>query len=268
MAMKKKRGNVILGLDVGNTRTHVGIFKGKEIVGHWSLSSRESRVADEYWILLRAFLGTIGITSLDGAIVASVVPRLSRVYREVLRERFGCDPAFVNGDMRLGIRLLVDRPGEVGADRIANSVAAAEIFGEDVIVVDLGTATTFDVVSREREYLGGVIAPGIETSAARLFEGTAKLPQVEIKKMERVVGKNTEEAIRSGLFFGAVGQIDGIVRRIVAEWGRSPRVIATGGLAEIVYPASETIDEMDLHLTLKGLRIIYDGLQGRRPKGA
>jgi type III pantothenate kinase len=153
----------------------------------------------------------------------------------------------------------------VGADRIANSVAASTIWQRDVIVVDLGTATTFDVVSKEKEYLGGVIAPGIETSAARLFEKTAKLPQVEFLEADRVIGKNTEEAIRSGIFFGAISQIDGIVRKIVKEWKRSPFVVATGGLAEMASSSSETIVETDPFLTLKGLQIC-DSILMKREK--
>jgi len=195
-------------------------------------------------------------------VIASVVPRLTSVYLEVLRGRLGDDPVLVGGELDLGIRLHVDRPAEVGGDRIANSVAAAEIYRRDIVVVDLGTATTFDVVSREKEYLGGVIAPGIETSASRLFERTARLPQVGIAPAERVIGRNTEDAVRSGLFHGAVGQIDGVVRRIIAEWGRSPVVVATGGLSPIIGPASETIAEIDPFLTLKGLRIIHETCRG------
>ncbi len=262
MAMKRSGGKVILGLDIGNTRTHIGIFRGDQIVDHWNISSRESSAADEYWICLERFMELAGIRDVSGAIIASVVPRLTQTYIDICRNRLNCEPISVTGDLDLGIRLRVDRPGEVGADRIANSVAASEIYKKDAIVVDLGTATTFDVVSREREYLGGVIAPGVETSASRLFEKTAKLPRVEFFESDRVIGKNTEDAIRSGVFHGAVSQIDGIVRRIVAEWKRSPVVIATGGLAEIISSASETIDETDTFLTLKGLQIIYTNLAG------
>jgi type III pantothenate kinase len=255
MAMKDDRGRMVLGFDIGNTRTNIGLFENDHIIGHWRISSLGTRAGDEYWVYLREFLTVSGVESIDGVVIGSVVPRLTRTYTSISRERLDCEPVLINGQLDLGIRLCVDRPEEVGADRIANSVAASTIWQRDVIVVDLGTATTFDVVSKEKEYLGGVIAPGIETSAARLFEKTAKLPQVEFLEVDTVIGKNTEEAIRSGIFFGAISQIDGIVRRIVEEWKRSPFVIATGGLAEMASSSSETIVETDPFLTLKGLQI-------------
>jgi type III pantothenate kinase len=231
MAMINGEGKVILVLDIGNTRTHVGIFKRDRIIDHWKISSRESRAGDEYWVYLKRFLELTGVEAVDGVVVASVVPRLTQTYLHISRKRLNCEPVCVTGDLDLGIELCVDRAGEVGADRIANSVAVSEIYNKDAIVVDIGTATTFDVVSKEKQYLGGLIAPGIETSASRLFEKTAKLPKVEFYESGRVIGKNTEDAIRSGVFYGAISQIDGIVSRIIKEWERSPVVIATGGLA-------------------------------------
>jgi type III pantothenate kinase len=257
MAMSGEADHKVLCIDIGNTLTHIGLFRGERIVGHWKISSRGSRTGDEYWICLQSFLASVQVDSVDGVVVASVVPRLMQIYLELFREHLDLEPVRVTGEMEFGIRICVDSPGEVGGDRIANSVAASAIYNRDIIVVDLGTATTFDVVSREKKYLGGVIAPGIETSAARLSERTAKLPQVEIRPTERVIGTNTEDAIRSGLFYGAISQIDGVVRRIIAEWGRTPLVVATGGLAGIVVPTSETITEADPYLTLKGLRIIH-----------
>ncbi len=257
MAVGRSGTGRILGIDIGNTRTCIGIFRDEEIVGHWGISSLDRRAGDEYWIYIREFLADSGVQTVDGVIISSVVPRLTRTYVGVCRDRLECDPLLVDCTLDLGIRLSVDRPGEVGGDRIANSVAACSIYATDVIVVDLGTATTFDVVSKEKEYLGGVIAPGIETSAARLIDKTAMLPQVGFSQPECVIGRNTEDAIRSGLFYGAVCQVDGIVDRITSEWARSPRVIATGGLAGVVSTASRTIAETDQFLTLKGLETIY-----------
>jgi type III pantothenate kinase len=261
MAVTEEAGAVVIGFDIGNTHTNVGVFRGETIVGSFKISSRESRTGDECWVYLNDFLDETGAESVEGIVIASVVPRLTRAYTEISRDRLKREPILITGELDLGIKLCVDRPEEVGADRIANSVAASTIYQQDVIVVDLGTATTFDVVSSEGEYLGGVIAPGLETPAAKLFEKTAKLPQVEFMETGRVIGKNTEEAIRSGIFYGAVSQIDGIVRRIIDEWKRSPFVVATGGLAGIVALTSEMIGDMDPFLTLKGLRISYSKLK-------
>ncbi len=264
MAVSGVGYEVVLTLDIGNTTSHFGIFRNNEVLRHWKVSSRETGTADEYWVFVRMYCEASGLESPGAVVMASVVPGLTQVYSTLFRERLNLEPVVVSGDMRLGIELCVDRPSEVGGDRIANSVAAASIYNSDVIVVDLGTATTFDVISREKEYLGGVIAPGIETSASRLIEKTARLPEVEFHRVERVIGRNTEDAMRSGIFYGTVSQIDGIIMRIMAEWGRSPLVVATGGLAPLVSSASETISEMDPLLTLKGLNVIYTIQEDRR----
>jgi len=261
MAISDKGAGALIAIDIGNTRTCIGIFNGEDIVGHWKISSLDRSASDEYWIYLKEFLKGSGAEDVDGVVIASVVPRLTRTYVAICRDRLKIEPLLVDGRLDLGIELSVDRPGEVGGDRIANSVAACSTYRADVIVVDLGTATTFDVVSVENEYLGGVIAPGVETSAAHLTEKTAKLPQVEFLRPEAVIGRNTEDAIRSGLFFGAVGQIDGIVDQIIGEWGRAPLVVATGGLSGVVSTASRTITETEPLLTLRGLQIIYSNLR-------
>ncbi len=264
MAIKDEKDNILIGLDIGNTQTNIGMFSGRRIVGHLKISSRESRTGDEYWVYLNEFMKTKRVKSVKDVVIASVVPTLTQAYVKIAQDRLKSEPILIRGNMDLSVRLRVDRPDEVGADRIANSVAASSIYKGDVIVVDLGTATTFDVVSREKEYLGGVIAPGIDTSATRLFEKTAKLPKVELQEAYRVIGKNTEDAVRSGVFYGAVSQVDGVVRRIIEEWKRSPHVVATGGMAGVISPASEMIEEVDPFLTLKGLQIIYSNLSGDR----
>jgi type III pantothenate kinase len=266
MAIKDEKDDILIGLDIGNTRTNIGMFCGQRIVGHMKISSRESRTSDEYWVYLNEFLKTTGVKSVKDVVIASVVPALTQAYVKISQDRLKSEPILISGNMDLSVKLRVDRPEEVGADRIANSIAASSMYKGDVIVVDLGTAMTFDVVSKEKEYLGGVIAPGIETSATRLFEKTAKLQKIEFQETYQVIGKNTEDAVRSGVFFGAVSQIDGVVRRIIEEWKRSPRVVATGGMAGIVSPASETIEEIDPFLTLKGLQIIYSNLSGDSAK--
>ena len=257
MAINGQEKEIILGIDIGNTISHFGVIRGGEILDHWRVSSRERRTTDECWILLHRFLEGAGVRSPDAVVIASVVPRLTQAYLDLSRRRLEREPVLVTGELALGIKLCVDRPEEVGGDRIANSVAAVSIYDRDVIVVDLGTATTFDVVSAEKEYLGGVIAPGIETSASRLIERTAKLPEVEFLATDRVIGRNTEEAIRSGVFFGSVALIDGVVQRILSEWNRQAIIVATGGLAGMVASSSNTISDMDPFLTLKGLYFIH-----------
>jgi len=249
---------MLIGIDIGNTNTAVGIFVKNLLKNYYRVSSNHFLTADECWILIQQLIGEIKTDKIEGVIIASVVPALTSVYQEMSIKYLHSDPIIVSPKLPLGIKILYDDPEQVGADRIANAVAAFELYGGPIIIVDLGTATTFDVVSKKGEYLGGAISPGIETSSANLFKKTALLPKVEFKKPKKVIGTSTQESLKSGIIFGAVSQIDGIVSRIEKELRQKVKVIATGGLAELISKESKTIKKVDLTLTLQGLKIIYD----------
>jgi type III pantothenate kinase len=249
---------MLICIDIGNTNTAVGIFVKNILRNYYRVFSNHFLTVDECGILIRQLVGEIKTEKIEGVIIASVVPALTSVYQEMSQKYLHSEPVIVSSKLPLGIKILYDDPEQVGADRIANAVAAFKIYGGPVIVVDLGTATTFDVVSEKGEYLGGVISPGIETSSANLFHKAALLSKVELKKPKKVIGTNTQDSLRSGIIFGAVGQIDEIVKRIEKELGRKTKVIATGGLAELITRESTTIKKLDATLTLKGLKIIYD----------
>jgi len=269
----------LLAIDVGNTTTAIGICGNKKLITHWHVATLRQRSTDEHYILLEELFRGIG-TSISkrwgkrsappfrshkirkeniGAIVIScVVPPVLSALEELARKYFNTKPLIVSPGIKTGIAIEYDDPREVGADRIVNAVAAYEKYGGPVIVVDFGTATTFDVISKRGEYLGGIIAPGIEISSDALFEKAARLPRVEIIKPKRVIGKDTVSSIQSGLIYGFVGQVDEIVRRISKELKSKPKVIATGGLANLIATESKTIEKVDSLLTLEGLRLIYE----------
>lgn len=260
---------MLLTIDVGNTNVTLGLFEGERLSHQFRLESARNRTADEYAIFVRQLLELHGIPpkSIHGAIIASVVPTLTDTIVDLVRRAFDLDALVVGPGMKTGVAVLIDNPREVGADRIVNAVAAHERFAgsvgaggaaEGVIVVDFGTATTFDVVSPKGEYMGGVICPGVLISADALFARAAKLPRVEIAKPPRAIGKNTQHAMQSGLFWGYVGLVDGVVARLRAELTYPVRVLATGGLARLIAPASSSIQEVDDDLTLVGLRLLYD----------
>jgi type III pantothenate kinase len=245
-----------LVIDVGNTNTVLGIYDGKKLLHHWRIASDQERTADEQALLLRQLseAASLEMSKIDGVIIGSVVPALTQTYAQAARTLFGITPIEVTADLDLDLEIGYEDPRQMGADRIANAVAARERFSGPVIVVDFGTATTFDVISREGKYLGGIIAPGLHTSATDLFARAARLPRfVEIKEPKRIIGKNTVESIQAGLFFGTVGQVDEIVSRIQSELGEKALVVATGGLAELIAPQSRTIEKVCLTLTLDGL---------------
>ncbi|MFQ6103205.1 MAG: type III pantothenate kinase [Candidatus Glassbacteria bacterium] len=248
----------VLVVDVGNTHTVVGLFFNDRIVRTFRFASRHPMTADECYLLINPAITESEVQlPFDGSAICSVVPQLTGAYESAFKRLSLSPPVIVSGTLSTGIQIKVKRPEQVGADRIANSVAAHMYYGGDIVVVDLGTATTFDVVSREGEYLGGAIASGIFTSAQRLFEKAAMLPKMDISLPETVIGKTTEEAIRSGIYYGAVSQIDGITERIMEEWGRVGDVIATGGYARLVAEKSRTITKVDTELTLKGIIEIW-----------
>jgi type III pantothenate kinase len=251
---------MLLTIDVGNTNIVYGLFDGEALIHQFRVESSRSRTADEYAVALRALLDMHGVDprGVDAAIVASVVPSLTEPMVGLVRRAFGRDAMVVGPGMRTGMAILYENPREVGADRIVNAVAAYERVKGGVIVVDFGTATTFDCVTPKGEYLGGVIAPGMQISADALFARAAKLPRVEIARPPKVVGRNTVHSMQSGIVYGYVGLVDGMVERLLAELGYPCGVIATGGLASLVAPLSKTIGEVDDVLTLVGLRLLYE----------
>ncbi len=255
----------LLAVDVGNTNTVLGIWRGAELVRHWRLTTRRDATADEIALSIRGLFAA-GPSPEELApmrvIVASVVPSLKFSIRQALRQILDREPLFVEPGIKTGMPILYEIPQEVGADRIVNAVAAFERVGGPCIVVDFGTATTFDVVTARGEYAGGVIVPGISISAEALFEKAARLWRVEIKRPEKVVGKTTAASIQSGLYFGYLALVDGMIDRIVAEIGGQPRVIATGGLAGLFGGGSGRIGEVDPLLTLRGLRLIDERNRG------
>jgi len=252
---------MLLALDIGNTHTVLGIYDEEELKEYFRVASNHALTTDECGILVKQFFDEYN--KIKDVIICSVVPPLTFIYEEMSRKFLKVDPVVVSSDLSLGIKILYDDPKAVGADRIANAVAAYQIYGGPAIVVDFGTATTFDVISEGGEYLGGAIAPGIETSSFNLFKKASRLFKVSLEKPQKAIGKNTEESLRSGIIFGAVGQSDEIVKRVKKELSenfpsqKKPKVIATGGLANLIAKESKTIEEVNPTLTLEGLRRIY-----------
>lgn len=258
---------MLIAIDVGNTHTVIGTYEDTRLARHWRISTAPDRTTDEHGILLRALMadaaGAEPLARPEGVVVACVVPALNPVMEELARRYFGCEPLVVGPGIKSGMPILYENPKEVGADRIANAVAAFERYNSACIVVDFGTATTFDYVTRRGEYAGGVIAPGLGISMDALVSHAAKLYRVELMRPREVVGRTTINAIQSGLVFGYTALVDGLVERIERERGERARVIATGGLATLIGPESKTIEEIDEFLTLSGLRLIFE--RNRRP---
>lgn len=253
----------LLVVDAGNTNIVLGIYRGEELVSSWRLATARERTADEYGILARQLVGD-ALATLEGAIVASVVPPLNSALTFMIQKYFNIDPMFVEPGVKTGIAIHVDNPLEVGADRIVNCAAAHHAYGGPAVIVDFGTATTFDVVTDEPAFIGGVIAPGLNISAEALFARAARLPRVDIRRPDHVIGTNTVVNMQSGIYFGYLGLVDGILARIKREVPNLKRVIATGGLATLFADDSEHIDDVDTDLTLRGLKIIYD--RNRAPR--
>jgi type III pantothenate kinase len=248
---------MFLAIDVGNTQTVLGVYAGTALQDHWRLRTDRERTADEYGVLVRDLLGDRR-AAIRGVAVSCVVPPMTHVIDALCRKYIGHTPLLVGPGVRTGMPILYDKPQEVGADRIVNAIAAYARTGDTTIIVDFGTATTFDYVSDKGEYVGGIIAPGLGIASDALFERAAKLYRVELAKPKHVIGRNTVHAIQSGLIYGYVSLVDGLVGRIQKENKVKARVLATGGFAPLLASESETIEEVDEFLTLDGLRLIYE----------
>jgi type III pantothenate kinase len=252
--------SLLLTIDVGNTNTVLGLHQGAELKAHWRLTTRREQTADEYGILVRNLFATSDLepSQIEGVALASVVPPLTPVLVALSRQYLRHDPLVIEPGVRTGMPILYEPPGDVGADRIVNGVAAFAAYGGPVIVVDFGTATTFDVVTKRGEYAGGVICPGIGISADALFQRAARLPRVDVRNPGRVVGKSTVGSIQAGLYFGYAEMVEGLIRRIRNELQEPVKAVATGGLAETLAGDIPSIEAVDPVLTLTGLRLIWD----------
>jgi type III pantothenate kinase len=251
---------MLLALDIGNTSIHIGLFSGEKLEATWRIGVEAEKLPDEYGVLLMSLLSThsVGLADVDACIVGCDVPPLIPTFEDVCRRFFKIEPMVVGHGLRTGVRILYDNPRQLGADRIIDAVAAIKLYGMPVVVVDFGTATVFDAVNEAGDYLGGAIAPGIGIASEALFSRAAMLYRVQLERPPAAIGKNTITAMQSGILFGYVGLVEGLVRRFKAELGGNPTVVATGGWAKQIASETDCIDVVDPDLTLTGLRIIHE----------
>ncbi len=269
---------MLLVMDVGNTNTVLGLYRladgsapdavATELVANWRITTSTKLTVDEFGMLLRNLFGlkNLEIGVVDGIVISSVVPPLDSTLRQTCETYFQVKPVFIEPGVKTGLPVLTDNPTEVGADRIVNCVAAFEQFGGPTIVVDMGTATTFDVISKKGEFMGGAIAPGLGISADALFSRAARLPRISVKKPAKIIGTGTVDNIQIGLYYGYIGLVDGILERMIAELGPETKTVATGGLAKLIAEGSKYIGAVDEMLTLTGLRIVYERNLDRHKK--
>lgn len=251
---------MLLVIDAGNTNTSLGVYRGAELVAHWRLTTNRARTVDEYGVHARNLfaLADLDFKAIDAIAIASVVPPLNYTLKTMAETYFHLTPLFVDHTVDSGIKILYEPASDVGADRIVDAVAAVHKYGAPCIVVDFGTATTFNAINKNSEYVGGIITPGITISSDALFERTAKLPRVDIRRPQKVIGTSTITAMQSGLYHGYIGLVDGVLRKMLGELEGKVRVIATGGLASLIATGSEFIELVDGTLTLEGLRLVYE----------
>ncbi|WP_075983378.1 type III pantothenate kinase [Bacillus massilinigeriensis] len=250
---------MIFVFDIGNTNIVLGVYKGEELIHHWRIETNRYKTEDEYGMIIKSLFehGNLTFSDIDGIIISSVVPPIMFSIERMCEKYFHIKPLVVGPGIKTGLNIKYENPREVGADRIVNAVAAIHEYGSPLIIVDFGTATTYCYINEEKQYLGGAIAPGINISTEALYSRAAKLPRIEIARPDHIVGKNTVAAMQSGILYGYVGQVEGIVKRMKEQSKERPMVIATGGLANLIAHESNVIDVVDPLLTLKGLKLIY-----------
>jgi type III pantothenate kinase len=257
---------MLLAIDVGNTHTVLGIYNGERLVADWRMASLTHRTVDENWLTIKSFCSdaSIPLAEIDGVGISSVVPDLTDVFESLARKYFKAEPVTVTASLDLGMRVLYTDPAAVGADRLCNAIAGFRKYGGPLVVIDFGTATTFDVIAASGDYLGGVITLGLDSTASELHRRAAKLPKIELRFPPSVIGKETEASMQSGVMFGTVDAVEGIIRRIAAELGGKPKVIATGGLSGIIAAHTSVIDACEPSLVLDGVRLIYERVQRKK----
>jgi type III pantothenate kinase len=251
---------MLLSIDIGNTHTVVGIFNKKELIAHWRLTSILSRTEDEFWLIVKLLCDQINVPTkeIDGVVISSVVPNLTHIFKTLAEKYIHKQPVIISAELKLGIKVKYDDPKAVGADRLCNAVAAYNKTDGPTIVIDFGTATTYDIISKRGEYLGGVISPGIETAGAELHRRAARLPKIELHIPKNVIGKNTVESMQSGIVYGAIDSIEGMIKRIKKVTGAKTKVIITGGYSKSICKYSKLVDFYEPWLVLEGAMLIYN----------